>query len=64
MTTCLGIIIAIVSIVVAIVMDGNSFGALIGPSSLLLVVLGSVGASLNGYQMADVKNVPKGIIPQ
>jgi flagellar motor component MotA len=44
-------------------MDGNSFGALIGPSLLLLVVLGSVGVSLSGYQMADVKNVPKGIIP-
>ena len=62
MTTYLGIIIAILAIVVATVMDGNSFGALIGPSSLLLVVLGSVGVSLSGYQMADVKPVPKGII--
>lgn len=62
MTTYLGIIIAILAIVVATVMDGNSFGALIGPSSLLLVVLGSVGVSLSGYQIADVKNVPKGIL--
>ncbi len=62
MTTYLGIIIALLAIVVATVMDGNSFGALIGPSSLLLVVLGSVGVSLSGYQMADVKNVPKGIL--
>lgn len=62
MTTILGIFIAIISIVVATVMDGNSFGALIGPSSLLLVVVGSVGVSLSGFQIADVKKVPKGII--
>jgi chemotaxis protein MotA len=62
MTTYLGIFIAIIAIVVATVMDGNSFGALIGPSSLLLVVLGSVGVSLSGYQLADIKPVPKGII--
>jgi chemotaxis protein MotA len=60
--TILGIFIAIISIVVATVMDGNSFGALIGPSSLLLVVVGSVGVSLSGFQVADVKKVPKGII--
>lgn len=62
MTTILGIFIAIISIVVATVMDGNSFGALIGPSSLLLVVVGSVGVSMSGFQIADVKKVPKGII--
>jgi chemotaxis protein MotA len=62
MTTWLGILIALVSIVVATVMDGNSFGALIGPSSLVLVVLGSVGVSLSGFQMGDVARVPKGII--
>jgi chemotaxis protein MotA len=62
MTTILGIIIALASIVIATVMDGNSFGALIGPSSLVLVVVGSVGVSLSGYQMADIARVPKGII--
>mgnify|MGYP001820296039 FL=1 len=62
MTTILGIVIALISIVVATVMDGNSFGALIGPSSLVLVVVGSVGVSLSGYQMGDIKRVPKGII--
>ena len=62
MTTILGIVIALISIVVATVMDGNSFGALIGPSSLVLVVVGSVGVSLSGYQMADITRVPKGII--
>ena len=62
MTTYLGIFIAILAIVVSTVMDGNSFGALIGPSSLLLVVLGSIGVSMSGFQMADIKPVPKGIL--
>ncbi len=62
MTTYVGIIVAIMSIVVATVMDGNSFGALIGPSSLVLVVLGSIGVSLSGFQIADLKPVPKGIL--
>jgi chemotaxis protein MotA len=61
-TTILGVIIALFSIVVATIMDGNSFGALIGPSSLVLVVVGSVGVSLAGYQMDDIKRVPKGIV--
>lgn len=62
MTTVVGILVAIMAIVVSTVMDGNSFGALIGPSSLLLVVLGSIGVSLSGFQIADLKPVPKGII--
>jgi len=61
-TTYIGIFVAIMAIVISTVMDGNSFGALIGPSSLLLVVLGSIGVSLSGFQMADIKPVPKGII--
>jgi chemotaxis protein MotA len=62
MTTFVGIFVAILAIVASTVMDGNSFGALIGPSSLLLVVLGSIGVSLSGFQMADLKPVPKGIL--
>lgn len=62
MTTIMGIVIAILSIVVATVMDGNSFGALIGPSSLVIVVVGSMGAAISGYQMADIVKMPKGII--
>ena len=62
MTTILGLILGILAIVVATVMDGNSFGALIGPSSLVLVVVGSVGVSIAGYQMGDIKQLPKAII--
>lgn len=58
MTTILGLVLGILAVVVATVMDGNSFGALIGPSSLVLVVVGSVGVSIAGYQMGDIKQLP------
>ncbi len=62
MTTILGIVIALLAIVVATIMDGNSFGALIGPSSLVLVLVGSLGVSMSGFQMDDLKKLPKVII--
>jgi chemotaxis protein MotA len=61
-TTYGGILVALMAIVISTVMDGNSFGALIGPSSLVLVVLGTIGVSFTGFQLKDVKPVPKGIL--
>ena len=60
--TIIGIVLALLAIVISTVMDGNSFGALIGPSSLVLVVLGTIGVSFAGYQMPDVKRFPKALI--
>jgi chemotaxis protein MotA len=62
MTTYVGILVAMLAIVISTVMDGNSFGALIGPSSLVLVVLGTIGVSFTGFQLKDIKPVPKGIL--
>ena len=50
------------AIVIATVMDGNSFGALIGPSSLFLVVVGALGVTLAGFDIPDLKNAPKAMI--
>ena len=44
------------------ILDGNSFGALIGPSSLVLVSLGTLGVTSAGYQLSDVKRAPKAAI--
>jgi chemotaxis protein MotA len=51
-----GFVAAIVGIVVATLIDGNSFGVLIGPSSLVLVLLGSIGATLMAQRMPDLKS--------
>lgn len=57
-----GLLLALLSIVVSTVMDGNSFGALIGPSSLVLVLFGTVGVAMTGFDMADVSRVPKALV--
>lgn len=57
--TLVGVVVGILAIVVSTVMDGNSFGALIGPSSLVLVSMGTLGITMAGYQLSDVKRVPK-----
>ena len=62
MMTIVGIVLAILSIVISTIMDGNSFGALIGPSSLFLVVVGALGVTLSGFDIPDVKSAPKSMI--
>ena len=62
MMTIVGIVTAIAAIVIATLIDGNSFGALIGPSSLVLVVVGALGVSLSGFDIPDLKALPKAIV--
>ena len=57
-----GLILSLLAIVVSTIMDGNSFGPLIGPSSFVLVFFGAVGAGLMAYRMADISRIPKALI--
>lgn len=61
-TAIAGIVLILLSIVVSTVMDGNSFGPLIGPSSLVLVVGAAIGASIIPYELTDVLGLPKAIL--
>jgi chemotaxis protein MotA len=56
-----GLVVSLLGIVVATLIDGNSFGALIGPSSVVLVVVGSLGATLMSARMPDLSKVPKAL---
>ncbi len=58
----IGLGLVFLSIIGSTIMDGNSFGPLIGPSSFVLVFFGSIGAVLAGYRMDDAKRLPKGFI--
>ena len=58
----IGFALVLLSIVVSTVMDGNSFGPLIGPSSLLLVLGCAVGAAAISADLADLKALPKAIL--
>ncbi len=58
----IGLGLAFAAIVISTIMDGNSFGALIGPSSLVLVLLGAIGATISGFEMSDVTKIGKSVI--
>ncbi len=60
--TIVGLIVGVLAIVVSTIMDGNSFGSLIGPSSLMLVLVGTFGISMAGFQLADLKRFPSAMI--
>lgn len=57
-----GLLAALAGIVISTFMDGNSLGVLVGPSSLVLVFLGSLGAAVVSYDLAEVKRVPSALI--
>lgn len=57
-----GALLALLGIVVSTIMDGNSFGPLIGPSSLVLVFFGAVGAGLMAYRKVDLAAIPKSTV--
>lgn len=56
-----GIFLGFFALALAVVLEGGSFGGLIAPSPFLLVVVGCFGGTMIGYDMADVKRVPKAI---
>lgn len=45
------------SILLSMLIDGNSIGPLIGPSSFVIVFFGSIGAALMSIQTSDVRRV-------
>lgn len=57
-----GIGLSLAAIVVSTIMDGNSFGPLIGPSSILLVLGCAIGASMMAAEMGELTGFPKAII--
>ncbi len=54
-----GIALSVLSIIVSTLMDGNSFGPLIGPSSFVLVFFGAMGAGMTGLDKSDLSRIPK-----
>lgn len=54
-----GLVVALLGIILATIMDGNSFAPLIASSSFVLVFLGALGAGLMAYRKSDVVGIPK-----
>jgi chemotaxis protein MotA len=57
-----GLLAAVAGIVISTFMDGNSLGVLVGPSSFVLVFLGSLGASVVSFDLADIKRAPGALV--
>lgn len=58
-TTIGGIALILLAIAGSTIMDGNSFGPLISPSSAMLVFGATVGASMFAYEVREITNLPK-----
>ena len=57
-----GLVLALLGIIVSTIMDGNSFGPLIGPSSMVLVLAGALGAALMAYRKSELGALPKSVV--
>ncbi len=54
-----GLIVTLVGIVIAMLIDGNSLGPLIGPSAFILVFSASLGAGVMAYRKSELGMLPK-----
>ncbi|MTV27337.1 motility protein A [Nitriliruptoraceae bacterium ZYF776] len=54
-----GLALTLVGIVVSTILDGNSLGPLIGPTSFIMVLSGAVGAGSMAFRMQDLKALPQ-----
>jgi chemotaxis protein MotA len=60
--TPVGIVLALVALIGAMTMDHENLGSLIKISSLLLVVGGSIGATMAGFEGRRLKVIPKAFL--
>jgi chemotaxis protein MotA len=58
----LGLLVTLAAIIVSTLVDGNSLGPLIGPSSAMLVFFGAVGASVMAYRVRELSTLPRSAI--
>ena len=55
--TLIGIVVGFLAILVGMTMEGASLGSLIEPSSAVIVILGTLGATMGGYLVKDTTGV-------
>ncbi|MFP4311433.1 MAG: motility protein A [Nitriliruptoraceae bacterium] len=54
-----GLVLTLLGIIVAMFIDGNSLGPLIGPSSFILVFTASIGAGIMAYRKSELAMMPR-----
>lgn len=53
-----GLVTAVLGIILSTIIDGNSLGVLVGPSSFVMVILGSFGATMMAHDLREMKRLP------
>lgn len=61
-TTLVGLVMALLAVLGSLIMDGGSVMSLVNPSAMLLVLVGTAGATVAGLPMSDVKRAPSLLI--
>jgi chemotaxis protein MotA len=51
--TLIGIVVGFAAIFIGMTMEGASLGSLVEPSSAVIVILGTVGATMGGFLLKD-----------
>jgi chemotaxis protein MotA len=57
-TTIVGLIVGFAAMIIAFVLEGGSLGALISPTAGLIVLGGTIGATILSFTMDELKKVP------
>jgi len=60
--TPFGIVISIIALLGAMTMDHENIGSLVKISSMILVIGGSLGASMAGFDLRQVRSIPKALL--
>lgn len=60
--TPIGIVISIIALLGAMTMDHENIGSLVKISSMILVIGGSLGASMAGFDLRQVRSIPKALL--
>lgn len=57
-----GLVVTLLGILLAMLIDGNAIGPLVGPSAFLLVMSASVGAGIMAYRKAELTMMPRAVV--
>lgn len=58
LATLLGLGLAVVSLFISLIMEGGTFASLLNPSALVLIVGGTLGATMISFSMKDMTRLP------
>ncbi|NLK52310.1 MAG: motility protein A, partial [Syntrophomonadaceae bacterium] len=58
-TTLIGLLVGVGCMVVAFLMDGGHLMALLKPTAAIIVFGGTIGATVAGYKLEEIKTVPQ-----